>query len=326
MTPPALRDTLEQHQIALYVGAVVVGVLVALILPETERWEGAINPALGLMLFVTFLQVPVAEMGRAFGQVRFLGAVIAANFVFVPLLVLALMAFAPADPLIRLGVLLVLLCPCVDYVVTFAHMGRADARLLLASTPILLIAQMLLLPIYLGWFLGADAADLVQVGPFIHAFIWLIAVPLALAVLVQIGARRSSTVARGTLALGVAPAPAMALVLLIVSAVVVPQLGQAIGPAVQVAPLYLAFALIAPLLGWSVSRLFRLEVSAGRGIAFSAATRNSLVVLPLALAVPGAVPLLPAIIVTQTLIELIAQPLMIRLMPLLGGSRRAVVT
>ena len=125
---------------------------------------------------------------------------------------------------------------------------------------------------------------------------------------------------------GIAPAPATALVLLIVSAVVVPQLGQAIGPAVRVAPLYLVFALIAPLLGWGVSRLFRLEAPAGRAIAFSAATRNSLVVLPLALAVPGAVPLLPAIIVTQTLIELIAQPLMIRLIPILGGSRGAVVT
>ena len=326
MTPTTLRDSLEHHQIALYAGAVVVGVLVALILPGTERWEGAINPALALMLFVTFLQVPLTELGRAFGQVRFLGAVFVANFYFVPIIVWALMAFAPADPLIRLGVLLVLLCPCIDYVVTFAQMGRADAKLLLASTPILLVAQMLLLPIYLGFFLGAEAAVVVQVGPFVHALIWLIALPLALAALVQILAARSSTVARGTLVLGIAPAPATALVLLIVSAVVVPQLGQAIGPAVRVAPLYLVFALIAPLLGWGVSRLFRLEAPAGRAIAFSAATRNSLVVLPLALAVPGAVPLLPAILVTQTLIELIAQPLMIRLIPLLGGSRGAVVT
>ncbi|XOT98248.1 arsenic resistance protein, partial [Alcaligenes pakistanensis] len=35
----------------------------------------------------------------------------------------------------------------------------------------------------------------------------------------------------------------------------------------------------------------------------SSATRNSLVVLPLALAIPGALPLLPAIILTQTLVE-----------------------
>ena len=53
-------------------------------------------------------------------------------------------------------------------------------------------------------------------------------------------------------------------------------------------------------------------------VAFSAGTRNSLVVLPLALVVPGAIPLVPAIIVTQTLIELLAELVYIRLMPRLG--------
>lgn len=44
---------------------------------------------------------------------------------------------------------LVLLTPCIDYVVTFSHLGRADARLLLAATPTLLVVQMLLLPAHL---------------------------------------------------------------------------------------------------------------------------------------------------------------------------------
>ena len=72
--------------------------------------------------------------------------------------------------------------------VTFAHLGRADSRLLLAATPTLLIAQMILLPGYLGLFLGEDAARLVNAGPFIHAFLWLIAVPLVLAALTQVWA------------------------------------------------------------------------------------------------------------------------------------------
>jgi ACR3 family arsenite efflux pump ArsB len=53
-------------------------------------------------------------------------------------------------------------------------------------------------------------------------------------------------------------------------------------------------------------------------LAFSAATRNSLVVLPLAFAVPGAVPLLPTVIVTQTLVELVSELLYVRLVPRLG--------
>ncbi|MNR45157.1 hypothetical protein D3C85_1639770 [compost metagenome] len=57
-------------------------------------------------------------------------------------------------------------------------------------------------------------------------------------------------------------------------------------------------------------------------MAFSAATRNSLVVLPLALAVPGAVPILPAIIVAQTMVELVSELIYIRVIPKLGRERQ----
>ena len=188
----ALRDTLEAQQVKIYFGTITAAVLLSLVVPATTKLEAAINPALALMLFVTFLQVPLADLGRAFLRIRFLAALLIANFVAAPLLVLALIQFLPADPMVRLGVLFVLLTPCIDYVVTFSHIGRADAKLLLASTPALLVLQMLLLPIYLGLFLGEDAAGLVQMGPFLHAFVWLIAFPLALAAFVQLGAARNS--------------------------------------------------------------------------------------------------------------------------------------
>lgn len=312
MNTSELRDGLEARQVWIYFAAVIVATAIGFLIPRTEVLESAINPALALMLFVTFLQVPVAALGRALQELRFLGALLAVNFIAVPLFVLDLMQFLPADPLIRLGVLMVLLCPCIDYVVTFAHLGRADARLLLASTPMLLIAQMVLLPIYLRLFLGAEAAAYVQPGPFIHAFVWLIAIPFDLAALVQTWAARSKMGERVSSGLGLAPVPATALVLFIVVAAVMPQLGQTLDRTLSVVPVYVAFSVLAPLIGWAVSRLARLTPEAGRAVAFSAGTRNSLVVLPLALVVPGAIPLVPAIIVTQTLIELLAELVYIR--------------
>ena len=318
MNTSELRDGLEAQQVWIYFAAVIVAAAIGLLIPGTAVLESAINPALALMLFVTFLQVPVAALGRALQELRFLGALLAVNFIAVPLFVLGLMQFLPADPLIRLGVLMVLLCPCIDYVVTFAHLGRADARLLLASTPMLLIAQMVLLPIYLRLFLGAEAAAYVQPGPFIHAFVWLIAIPFVLAALVQTWAARSKMGERVSSGLGLAPVPATALVLFIVVAAVMPQLGQTLDRTLSVVPVYVAFSVLAPLIGWAVSRLARLTPEAGRAVAFSAGTRNSLVVLPLALVVPGAIPLVPAIIVTQTLIELLAELVYIRGIPGLG--------
>lgn len=314
------RDALERHQIPIYFVVVVLAAAAALLLPGTTMLESTINPALAVMLYVTFLQVPVAELRRAFGQVQFLVALLVANFVVIPLLVWGLIHFLPTDPLLRLGVLLVLLTPCIDYVVTFAHLGRADARLLLASTPALLITQMLLLPGYLSLFLGEDAARLVQVGPFIHAFVWLIVVPLALAGMTQLWASRSSQGARVSSSLGLLPVPTTALVLFAVVAAVLPQLGPAIDSAMRVVPIYVAFALAAPVLGWLVARVFKLDAPAGRAIAFSSGTRNSLVVLPLALAVPGAIPVLPAVIVAQTLVELASELIYVRMIPRLGRA------
>lgn len=320
-----LRDTLEGNQIAIYFAAIGAAAVIALTLTGTTALEVWINPALALMLFVTFLQVPLPELGKAFARVRFLAALVVTNFVVVPLLVAGLIRFLPADPMLRLGVLMVLLTPCIDYVVTFAHLGRADAKVLLASTPALLIAQMLMLPIYLNVFLGEDAARFVQVGPFVHAFVWLIAVPLGLAAAVQIWAGRRPAGQRVITALGLLPVPATALVLFVVIASVLPQLGPALDDALRVVPVYVAFAVAAPLLGWAVGRAFRLDAPTVRTLAFSAATRNSLVVLPLAFAVPGAVPLLPAVIVTQTLVELLSELVYVRVMPRLGRTSASPV-
>lgn len=72
---------------------------------------------------------------------RFIVALVIANFVVIPLFVGILSIFIPNEPLIKLGILFVLLAPCIDYVVTFAHIGHADARSLLMATPLLLLLQ-----------------------------------------------------------------------------------------------------------------------------------------------------------------------------------------
>lgn len=319
-----LREKLESGQISIYFGIIVAAAIAAWLVPGTALLEGGINPALAVMMFATFLQVPLTELRRVFTEARFIGALLTANFVFLPLVVAGLVQFLPPDPMMQLGVLLVLLAPCVDYVVTFSHIGRADARLLLAATPVLLILQMILLPIFLGLLLGSGAGEIIQIGPFIHAFVWLIAAPLLLAALMQAWAARSAAGMRTCAALGLLPVPATAVVLFLVIASMLPQLGPASAAALRAVPIYVAFAILAPPIGWLTARMFRLDAPAGRAVAFSAGTRNSLVVLPLAFAVPGAVPVLPAIIVTQTLVELVSELVYVRVIAKLGNAGSTV--
>lgn len=316
----ALRDALERQQIVIYFCAVALAGAAALFFAQTARLEAFINPALALMLYATFLQVPMTALGRAFRQLRFMVAIFIANFVIIPLLVAGLLQLTPADPILRLGVLLVLMAPCIDYVITFAQLGRADARLLLAATPALLILQMLLLPFYLAALLGEQVRGLMQIQPFVQAFLWLIITPLILAGFTQKWVADRPSLTRITAGLRLLPVPATALVLFVVVAGVVPRLGAATQSVLRVIPVYVAFAAIAPMLGWWVARSFGVETRASRAVAFSSGTRNSLVVLPLAFAVPGALPVLPAVIVAQTLVELLAQLAYVRLIARLGPN------
>lgn len=319
-----LVERMEVHQVAVYVGAMAAGALVGWVAPAlAPGLEHAVNPVLGALLFVTFLQVPAAELFRSLREGRFLAAVLVVNFVVVPLVVAAMFTLLPADQAVRIGVLLVLLCPCIDYVIVFSGLAGGSSRRLLAATPLLLVAQMVLLPGFLYLFMGAELAEVVEVGPFVEAFVVLIVIPLALAWTVQAWAYRRPAGRRTADAASTTMVPLMAATLLTVVASQVPKIGDSLGDVAAVVPFYAAFLVVMAFAGLAVARLFRLAAPAGRAVVFTGATRNSLVVLPLALALPDRFAAAGAVVVTQTLVEVVGMVVYVRLVPRLLPAERA---
>ncbi|MGW0782927.1 arsenic resistance protein [Streptomyces sp. NPDC002913] len=307
---------MERHQVAVYIGALAAGGLVGGVAPGAgPGLEHAINPVLAVLLYVTFLQVPAADLLRSLRAGRFLAAALVVNFVVVPLLVAAMFPFLPADQAVRLGVLLVLLAPCVDYVIVFSGLAGGSSRRLLAATPLLLLAQMVLLPLYLFLFMGSGLADVVEPGPFLEAFLILIVVPLALAWLTQAWAARRTAGRKAADAMGTTMVPLMAATLLTVVASQVPKLGDSLADVGRVVPFYVLFLLAMAFTGRAVARLFRLTAPDGRAVVFTGATRNSLVVLPLALALPDSLAVAAVVVVTQTLVEVIGMVVYVRAVP-----------
>ncbi|MBT2482458.1 arsenic resistance protein [Streptomyces sp. ISL-94] len=323
--PQGLVERMEQHQIAIYLGAMALGGLLGWAAPAVgPGLELAINPVLGALLFVTFLQVPAGELFRSLRDGRFLSAALVVNFAVVPLIVAAMFAFLPADQAVRIGVLLVLLCPCVDYVIVFSGLAGGDSRRLLAATPLLLVVQMLLLPGLLYLFMGPDLADIVEAGPFLEAFLFLIVIPLVLAWALQAWAARTPAGQRVSAAATTTMVPLMAATLITVVASQVPKLGGSLGDVAAVIPFYAAFLVVMALAGRVVARLFRLDTPASRAVVFTGATRNSLVVLPLALALPDELAVAAVVVVTQTLVEVIGMVAYVRLIPRLVPEREPV--
>ena len=316
---------MERSQIPIYAAALLIGAAIGLVRPATgSALEAAIYPVLGVLLYATFLQVPFSELRSAAAGGRFLAATLVLNFLIVPVVVFGLSRFVAGESAVLMGVLLVLLTPCIDYVIVFSGLGGSDERKVLTATPVLMLAQIIALPVYLWLFAGTKVLTVFSAGPFVEAFLLLIILPLGLAIGTQyLKARRSalgSLADRWDSAMGYLPVPFLALTLLAVVASQVPKLAgasgeDAFGQVLGVVPIYVAFLGIMALLGRLTARLFSLGVETGRALIFTGATRNSLVVLPLALALPDAYALTPAIVVTQTLVELVGMLVYIRLVP-----------
>ena len=244
------------------------------------------------------------------------------NFAVVPVVVFLLSRIVAHDQVLLVGVLFVLLTPCVDYVIVFTGIAEGAKERLLAAAPVLMLVQMFLLPLYLRLFIGSEFVQVVDFTPFVEAFLLLIALPLIAAGVTQIAAGVTQIAAALTrtgrivqeVVLG-AMVPLMMLTLAVVVASQIVGVGQEFIALLLVVPVYILFAAVMIPVGVLAGRIAGLDVRGRRAIVFSGATRNSLVVLPLVFALPAAFDLAPLVVVTQTLIELIAMVVFIRLIP-----------
>lgn len=311
-----VREWLQRRQVAVYAVAVLLAVAAGVGRPSTaSTLERLIDPVLVVLLYVTFLEVPFVRLRAAFRNRRFVAAALGTNFLVVPVVVWILSRFLPQRPALLVGVFMVLLTPCIDYVITFTDLAGGDAEQVTAATPALMLVQLLLLPVYLWLFMGPAVADVVEPGPFVEAFLTIIALPLALAWLSEAWAERSSRGESWTAAMGWLPVPAMAATLFVVIGSQLPRVRGSLDQVAAVVPVYIAFLVVMPLVARLVGGRLDLSVGEQRALVFTSVTRNSLVVLPLALALPAAYQLAPAVVVTQTLVELLGMVALTHVVP-----------
>ncbi|MBP2435682.1 arsenic resistance protein [Microbacterium amylolyticum] len=309
-------EWMERHQVVLYLLALAGGASIGLAAPGIATPARlTIEPVLALLLYVTFLGVPFSHIRTSFRDHRFLGAVFAVNFVVAPIVVWLLSRLVSHDDVLLIGVLFVLLTPCVDYVIVFTGIAGGARDRLLAAAPLLMIGQMALLPLYLWAFVGPEFISAIDPAPFVEALLFLIILPLAAATVTQAFARRSGLGRRVMDTALSAMVPLMMVTLAVVVTSQISRVGGRIDALMLTVPVFVLFAVIMLFVGRIAGRALRLDVPGTRAVMFSGATRNSLVVLPLVLALPATYGLAALVVVTQTLVELILMVVFVRLVP-----------
>lgn len=307
-------DFLAEHQVLFYVVAILLGLFVS-------PWdlEKLVTPVLGLLMLSTFAALPLRRVRLA---PRLTVVILALNFLIVPCVVWALVQPVRGDQVLIIGITLVLLAPCIDYVVPFSGLGGAANHRLLVITPLLFVLQMTLLSLLLPRLMGAGFDDSAM-GPLLRSVVAVVAIPLGCAWLLQrcertSRHRRVRRIARDVgITLDAVMVPLMMVTLFAITvahgAGGIPR-GPKLVPAVAI---YVVFAVIMATVGIVAVRVVNLRVDDGLAAVFSGVTRNSLVVMPIALAFPDGFEEVPIVIVGQTLVELCVMVLLVKSAPYL---------
>lgn len=298
------RLTLERRQVWIYLSAIIIGLLSGSAWPGVGPvFEALLWPALMLLLYTTFLQVPLLHLREAFLDHRFVAAVLSGNFIVLPALVWVLVQLLPADPAVRLGVMLVLLVPCTDWFITFSQLGGGNVPRAIAVTPVNLILQLPLLPVYL-WLMAGNTVTTAVTLEDVWPALLVVFLPLAMAAVSErwIEARAEGAALRERAAWW--PVPLLALVVFLIAGAQVGAVRGALRLLPHVVPLYALFLVLVLLIAKGLARLLGLPNDQGRTLAFSLGTRNSFVVLPFALSLPRGWEAAAVVIVVQSLVEL----------------------
>ncbi|MGD6967620.1 arsenic resistance protein [Rossellomorea vietnamensis] len=164
--------------------AVIIGIAIGQVEFVRAHAGSFIVPLLVVMLYITFLQIPLEEIKKAFKNKKFTYTSVAINFVWTPFLAWMLaLIFLGGQPSIYIGFIMLMVTPCTDWYLIFTSIAKGDVALSAAILPLNLILQVLLLPIYLLIFEGTTGV--IEMQFLVESILVVLIIPLIMAALTQ---------------------------------------------------------------------------------------------------------------------------------------------
>jgi ACR3 family arsenite efflux pump ArsB len=137
------------------------------------------------MLYITFLQIPIEEIKKAFKNIKFTHTSVLINFVWIPILAwLLAMAFLGDHPALYIGFIMLMVTPCTDWYLIFTGIAKGNVALSAAILPLNLILQVILLPIYLLLFGGTTGV--IELTFLVESILIVLLIPLVLGFLTKV--------------------------------------------------------------------------------------------------------------------------------------------
>lgn len=295
-----------EHPVPVILAGVGAGFLVGTFVPDLAGLpQSIVSTVVAVAIAITLLPVPLASLGRAVVERRFLLAVIGLNIVVSPLLAYILSRVVFRDPDLQLGLLLVLLAPGVGLVAIFVRRAGGAVESLLSTAPIMLVIQAVSLPALTVLFTLADGFLTLDLSQLPLAVLVGIVAPAVVVTSIQLIGRRAPRLQRLTRQGSALAVPATAIAAGLVVAVWLPRAAERSELIVAVAPLFGVYLILMTPVGILVGTAAGLTLSQVRALTFSGAARNGLLVLPIAMALETGFELVPVVVVLGIGIEVV---------------------
>lgn len=164
--------------------AVTAGIGIGQVELIRDNAESFIVPLLVAMLYITFLQIPIEEIKKAFKNIKFTYTSVIINFVWTPILAwLLAMVFLGDNPALYIGFIMLMVTPCTDWYLIFTGIAKGNVALSTAILPLNLILQVILLPIYLLIFDGTTGV--IELSFLVESILIVLFIPLVIAFLTK---------------------------------------------------------------------------------------------------------------------------------------------
>jgi len=145
----------EKLQSLLVIIAIFIGLTLGQITWFSKNVVYLIVPALMVMLYGVFLNIPLNRLGNALQNYKVTGLSLGINFLWTPVFAWGLGAIFLRDtPDLWVGLIMLMVTPCTDWYLIFTSIAKGDVTLATALLPWNLLLQVMLLPIYLLIFAG----------------------------------------------------------------------------------------------------------------------------------------------------------------------------
>jgi arsenite transporter len=151
--------TNTRNSIIAILSAILLGSLLGTKAPQfAAATSSYVDPLILTLVFLLFFELRFSPILRATRHLRFLSIAWVANFILIPTIGWGIAAlFLSGQPLFYTGLLIYFMAPCTDWFLGFTRLAGGNTALGSVLLPINLISQLLLFPVYLALFAGAQA-------------------------------------------------------------------------------------------------------------------------------------------------------------------------